>query len=395
MIKLNHKKDCCGCFACSTKCPQACIEMQEDVEGFLYPQINEQNCIHCSLCEKVCPVINQREEREPLLSYALKNKDEFIRSNSSSGGFFHLSAQQTIKNKGVVFGVKFNEEWETLHDYTDSNDEINKFLKSKYIQSRVNNNYALAESFLKEGKLVFFVGTPCQVSGLLLYLQKEYKNLITMDFICHGVPSSKIWKKYLEEILPEDSNILNINFRNKSKSWKRYCFSMQYTSLNKKGEKEVKERIDKPGKNLFMRGYLKDLYLRPSCYYCPTKSLKSKSDITIGDFWGIENIVPKFDDDKGCSAIMLNTEKGVEFFSGIPQDNYAYKPISYKDIVRSNKSLIMSAELSAKRDIFFKEYEQGTMIKTVKSLTSDPLHKKLEYELYKLLKRTYQFIFSK
>ena len=183
MISIKQKKDCCGCSACVQRCPKQCISMAEDEEGFLYPHIDESKCIDCGLCEKVCPVINQENQREPLSVYAATNPDEKIRMLSSSGGLFSMLAEKTIENGGVVFGACWNDEWEVVHDYTETVLGIAKFRGSKYVQSRIGDSYRIVEKFLKDGREVLFSGTPCQVAGLKKYLCKVYENLFLVDFI--------------------------------------------------------------------------------------------------------------------------------------------------------------------------------------------------------------------
>ena len=197
MIQLNSKYDCCGCSACAQSCPKECIIMRADEEGFLYPQIDTDTCINCGLCERVCPVINQSLPQKPHSVYAAKNKNEDIRLKSSSGGLFTLLAERTINNGGVVFGAKFNDDWSVIHDYTETIDGIKIFRGSKYLQSNTNICYKSVRKFLKEGRKVLFSGTPCQIAGLHLFLNKEYPNLTTVDIICHGVPSPLVWHKYV------------------------------------------------------------------------------------------------------------------------------------------------------------------------------------------------------
>ena len=199
MIDILNKKDCCGCSACVQKCPKQCISLKEDNEGFLYPQVNQQECISCGICKKVCPIINPNEKRTPLQIYAAINKNEEIRRQSSSGGIFTLLSEEILKEGGVVFGARFDENWEVKHDYTENVKGLVNFRGSKYVQSRIEDNYKKVETFLKQGRKVLFSGTPCQIAGLKRFLSKEYDNLLTVDFICHGVPSPKVWRLYLYE----------------------------------------------------------------------------------------------------------------------------------------------------------------------------------------------------
>ena len=203
MITPN-KSDCVGCFACCSICPVDCIAMQDDKEGFLYPFYHDKKqCINCGCCKKVCPVITQRNDSKPLGVYAAKNPDEKIRLQSSSGGIFTLLAEHIINEGGVVFGARFNENWEIIHSYAETIEGVATFRGSKYVQSKIGESYKQAKFFLTMGggRKVLFSGTPCQIAGLKAFLQKDYSNLLTVDFVCHGVPSPLVWKKYLDELL--------------------------------------------------------------------------------------------------------------------------------------------------------------------------------------------------
>ena len=336
MIVIKEKNKCCGCNACAQRCPKQCITMQADNEGFLYPVVDTAKCIDCGLCEKVCPVINQHEARQPQKAYATYTHNEEVRSQSSSGGIFTVLAEDTIKKGGVVFGVKFNKEWMPEFAFTETIEGIAPFRGSKYVQAIVGNAYKQAEDFLKAGRKVLFTGTPCQIAGLKLYLRKEYTNLLAVDIICHGVPSPKVWNRYLEETCskllkarPDGKNSVGsadggtskscieaISFRSKITGWKKYSFMLKLNFFNS-DEKNTGVFAETLDKNAYMRVFLNDTILRPSCYACSTKEGKSHSDITIADFWGIDIIDPAFDDDKGCGLVLINTDKGAKAYGCI------------------------------------------------------------------------------
>lgn len=310
MIEIFKKEDCCGCTACKQICPKHCINLNEDKEGFLYPMVNHSICINCGLCEKVCPILTPKEERFPISVYAGKLKNDTIRKVSSSGGMFTLLAEQIINQGGVVFGAKFNENWEVVHSYTETMDGIAPLRRSKYVQSNINNTFQTAERFLKQGRKVLFVGTPCQTTGLKKYLCKEYENLLTVDFVCHGVPSPKVWRKYLDWIKTDHQKdrrqFIEINFRDKSTGWKNY--SITYATSGKKKTQRFQD-------NPYMQAFLANLTLRPSCYNCQFKKGQAESDITIGDFWGIERLKPTIDDDLGVSLIMIHNPKAFDYLN--------------------------------------------------------------------------------
>ncbi|MBC5622068.1 Coenzyme F420 hydrogenase/dehydrogenase, beta subunit C-terminal domain [Butyricimonas hominis] len=347
MINIQDKKDCCGCGACVQRCPKRCITMQEDKEGFLYPEIDRTCCIDCGLCEKVCPVINQGGNRSPIEVYASKCQVDEIRINSSSGGIFSMLAEKIIENGGVVFGARFNDRWEVVHDYAETIEGIIPFRGSKYVQSVIGETYKQAEVFLKQGRFVLFSGTSCQISGLLHFLRKDYKNLITVDVICHGVPSPLVWCQYLKEIgfIVQDKKpvISGISFRNKRLGWRKYGFEIRY-------DKEEANFFEMHRNNIFMRGFLHNIYSRPSCYACPAKGGRSQSDITLGDYWGVELYHPEFYDDKGVSAVLINTEKGKRIYSQLKVDGVS---TDYNKILLGNSCIEHSVKISKYRDDFF------------------------------------------
>lgn len=313
MITIKNPADCCGCTACASVCVHDAIAMKPDTLGFLYPEVDKDKCTNCGLCEKVCPFLNEKEKRIPLKTYAAINKDEKVRLASSSGGIFTLLAMDTIADDGIVFGACFDKDWQVKLDYTDSMEGIVAFRGSKYVQARTENAYILAKKFLIQGRKVLFTGTPCQIAGLKNFLQKEYKNLLTVEIVCHGVPSPKVWEKYLNELSAyKDASIINISFRDKSLGWKNYSFSFQYSHTKKNVSNKSNSVLfsDMHRENIFMRTFLANLTLRPSCHGCRCKEGKSGADITIGDFWGIGHISPEMDDDKGTSLIIIQTEKG-------------------------------------------------------------------------------------
>lgn len=264
MIQIEDKKRCCGCEACRQVCPKECIRLERDEEGFGYPVVDLERCIECHKCERVCPFMQLGAPREPLAVYAACATDEGLRKASSSGGLFTLLAEETLSRGGVVFGARFDETWGVCHDYTETVEGLAPFRGSKYLQSRIGDNYQRAELFLKEGRPVLFTGTPCQIKGLVHYLGRAYDNLTTVDVVCHGVPSPMVWQRYLTTLRAGQGEITGISFRDKSVSgWRRYDFVLQNT------EGEGMRQFY--GDNIYMRGFLHDLYLRPSCYACMAK----------------------------------------------------------------------------------------------------------------------------
>ena len=302
---MKSKSECCGCSACEQICPVGCIKMQEDEEGFLYPKIDETKCIHCKKCEKVCPIRYPNKKNKETKTYVAYAKDEEIRKKSSSGGIFSLLAKSVLLQNGVVFGAAFDAQFQVHHIGVTKIEELEKLRGSKYLQSRVEHTFCEAENYLKEGKLVLYSGTACQIEGLQKYLGKSYENLLTMDVLCHGVPSPKIWKLYLKQLKTKyDSKIEKVHFRNKKDGWKKYLILIRFEN--------AKKHLIYFKKDKFMKMFLSNINLRPSCHNCQFKAIPRSSDITLGDCWGIEDYMPEMDDDGGTSVILVHTVKGEE-----------------------------------------------------------------------------------
>lgn len=385
MINLTKKEDCCGCGACVQKCPRACIVLSEDEEGFLYPSVRDTDCIDCGLCEKVCPVLNINESSLPKSVFAAKNLNDEERINSSSGGIFVKLAETVLSQNGVVFGAAFDSNWEVKHTYTDAVTGLNTLMKSKYVQSEIGNTFLLSEKFLKEGRLVLFVGTPCQIAGLKSFLQKDYANLLCVDCLCHGVPSPGVWRRYLNEWLIKKSHeqgtcelvVKDVDFRYKiSSSWEQYCFRILLQEL-KKGEPERKiEHCEYHQNNLYMKGFLNNIYLRPSCYVCKFRNGKCHSDLSIGDYWGIKKLMPDFYDRSGVSLVLVNNDKGEKYFNLIDVEK---KESSFADAASNNIVITSSVKRNKKREYFYSELQkkENTVDQIIERCIYEPFYAKL------------------
>lgn len=355
MIMISDKHLCCGCSACVQRCPKHCISLREDEEGFLYPVVNKQNCINCNLCEKVCPVINKFDSKFPLKVYAVVNRNEKDRLNSSSGGVFIALAQKVIDEGGIVFGCRFDRNWEVYHCKTETKSGILPLMRSKYMQSRIENTYREAEHFLMNGRKVLFVGTSCQIAGLKRYLRKPYENLVAVDFICHGVPSPGVWRKYLHDVLNKfsisKSSIVDINFRaKKGFGWKKFGFVIHGNFLEKNSSNYYFVS-DIAVENSYMKGFLSNIYLRPSCYQCPAKGGRSSSDLTIADYWNIDKVIPNcYDDDKGISLVFVNTIIGENYLKNL---NFSLITAPFAETIENNQSYNKSVVEPQRRKYFF------------------------------------------
>ena len=397
MIKIESKAHCCGCSACVERCPQKCIKFVEDNEWFMYPSVNQDLCIDCGLCEKVCPVINPPCKQDILNSYYAINTKDSDRLASSSGGVFISLARKIINNNGVVFGAVFNSDYsKVVHTHAVDMDGVRPMMGSKYLQSDINSTYTHCKNCLKKGQQALFTGTPCQIAGLKTFLGTDYSNLITVDFICHGVPSPGVWRKYLKENLnlsnksetkSQQDFIRSISFRDKTQGWHNFGLSIKLDSTKSSSVNTNKNSIFTPhNENEYMRAFLNDLCLRPICHECPFKDGKSGSDITLADFWGIENLYPEIDDDKGISLVIAKTAKASEILNKAGINHSINKT---EEALRFNPPYMVSAKIPPKRNLFFKLLNNGNLItiankKCMSPSISTRIKKKISNILYKL-----------
>lgn len=359
--------------------------MAADEEGFLYPVIDREACTNCQLCDSVCVFLNNNEKRNPVKVYAARHKNREIQRTSSSGGIFTLLAEQIIDSDGVVFGARFNDHWEIVHDFTEKKEGLIAFRGSKYVQSRMGESYTRVKEFLIDGREVLFSGTPCQVAGIRKYLGKNYRNLLTVDFVCHGVPSAKVFNKYLDELFSkqikkeklrhfDDSKfeIGTIDFRNKIHGWKNFSFVIEGKGDIESGKNETifSETFDK---NAFYKGFINNLYLRPSCYDCPVKHFKSNSEITLADFWGIQKILPSFDDDRGTSLLIINCIEKINL-----SNDCEYVEISLDEAAVFNPNMYLSPKVHPARNKFFKIIDSQETIPFIEKRTKTGIKDKVK-----------------
>lgn len=364
--KIIQKFECCGCSACDNICPVDCINMEIDSEGFWYPKVDTLKCINCKKCIKVCPALTK-----PLTKDALENanviaaysKDEEIRINSTSGGIFSEIAKFILKNEGKVFGARYNEKKLVEHYKIDELSQIEILRQSKYLQSDILKTFKEAKQELNKGNKVLFAGTPCHIAALKNFLAKDYENLITVDFLCRGVISPGVYKQYLKSLEKKyQSKIKKVIFKNKTYGWHRFSTKVIFEN----GEEYIKDRYT----DSYMRGYLEgNLYLRPSCYECQYKTLPRYSDITLGDFWGIEKLKKYLDQDKGTSIFMINTEKGKNIFEQI-KENLVSEEMTLKDIYTGNIALTVKTKYpdKSKKDEFFQKYKEEDFIELIEKI---------------------------
>lgn len=374
MIQIFDKSTCSGCHACVSACRQNAIEMAADEEGFLYPKIDKSICTNCGACETMCQAIRPIYKQRTPIAYACWNRDEFIKESSSSGGVFYAVAKWIISQGGVVFGAAFNDNLELRHISIESVDRIPLMQGSKYLQSVIGDAFKRAKDFLDDGRYVLFTGTPCQIDGLLHYLRKDYERLYTQDIICHGVPSPEVWKKYLEYQTHRFNSTLSKDklpsFRQKTEGWKRYSVSLNF-------ENDVKYSVYHR-EDCYMRAFLKNLSLRPSCFECRSKTKSRNSDITLADFWGIENVEPEMFNDKGVSLVLANSDKGKKLFDAVKED-LIFREVDFEAAVSHNTSAFRSAPRPENREAFFNRFRNEPFDLLVNELSPQPVPSKLTF----------------
>ena len=324
--------------------------MRADEEGFLYPHIDEETCIHCGLCVKVCQIFQKQadENRIPAEAFACVNPCGEDRMASSSGGVFILLARYVISRGGYVFGAAFDEHMELAHACASTMEGCRAFMGSKYLQSRIGTSFSEAKQLLDAGKWVLFTGTPCQIHGLKLFLRKDYDTLLTADLACHGVPSPAVFRAYLRDLeRGQRSGVAGFHFRSKRTGWKRYSVEAEFED----GTIESERQGDCP----YMKGFLSDLYLRPHCYQCRNKGENRYADLTMGDYWGVEKKEPDFDDDRGTSVILTGTEKGKAVLAEIGA-HLRMKKTDLDYVLRMNPSLARPVRANPRRQDFFSDF---------------------------------------
>lgn len=313
----THRQDTCfGCEACKQVCPQGCIELEYTLNGFWYPAIDDRRCSHCDLCRTVCPynaMMDFFPVHEQQEVYAACSKRDEVRQDSTSGGVFTELSEPILEQGGIVFGAVLTHERHVMHRAALGVAQLAEMRGSKYVQSRIADTYTAAETYLKNGKAVLFSGTPCQIAGLRAYLRHDYPRLITVDIICHGVVAPAVAIYHIRRLEQEyASRAVTIKFRDKREGWKRSgAFGVQFENGDNYWRCGKKDRFY----SMFFGNY----DLRESCYVCPFASPRRVGDITLGDFWGIENAKPHLFDDKGHNVVLANSEKGRRYFAAIAE----------------------------------------------------------------------------
>ena len=347
-MEICEKEKCTGCSACAQICPKQCITMKPDGEGFLRPGIDESVCVDCGHCRKVCPINQPLEDDGALpMAFAAKHMDDDIREASSSGGVFSALASYLLILGGAVIAAGFDKNYRVVHKVCTCEDSLDELRRSKYVQSDINGMYREAKQRLEKGQKVLFCGTPCQIGGLIAFLGKPYSNLYTVDFICHGVPSPKLWAKYLAFRQKESkADVRNVSFRNKVSGWANYSMRLWFDNGT--------EYCSTAREDYYLRSFIMDMDLRPSCNQCKFKQVHRLSDITLADFWGIKEVNPSFADDKGISLVLVHSEKGQELIGEI-QEKVQLSEVDCVAALQSNPSFTKSVSVPSLRNRFMEE----------------------------------------
>jgi len=363
---LASQDVCTGCAACVSICPQKAIAMVPDSEGFSQPWIDSSKCIECGLCRKTCPVLMApAKNHDSPKCFAFKTKDRELLRSSSSGGAFTELALPVIRTGGVVFGcVMTTPDFVAHHVMAESESALAAMRGSKYVQSDIGDVFIKCKEALLRGRKVLFSGTSCQIAGLKAFLGNEYVNLTTVDFICHGVPSPAVWRKYLDQRKKETKSKIDcISFRNKHYSWKKSSLALFFDNAKLNS-------INPLGKDLYFKAFIGNYCLRKCCYVCAFKpGMGSISDITIADFWGIEDIHPEFFNELGVSAIVIHTSNGTKAFADVVANAHVL-PVNIDDVTLHNPSYCHGVPMPSGRPLFMRYFRHVKSYETLLKLAT-------------------------
>ena len=375
LYEIAGKRNCTGCGACASTCPRECIQMVENEEGFPYPLIDHTKCIRCGICLRNCPAEPEDDEKiQAVLAGYSRNPD--IQRASSSGGIFTHLAEAVLKKNGIVFGVTMEGDRATTREIENVGD-IPGLRGSKYVQSCTEKAYRHVVRYLEEGRWVLFSGTPCQIAGLHSVLKKGYSRLITVDFICHGISSPAVLRKYLSET-GKGKQANNISFRDKSNGWRKFSMKVSWA------DKSVS--CVPMTEDIYLQSFLKNLNLRPSCFSCRFRKIHRTSDITLGDLWGSEKIAENWTEDLGYSLIIIQSMRGVEMWNEI-KDQVISTPVELSRAMEYNSSLKQSPWDEFSRDLFFKYLPDHDLQYCIDKATKDGPMKRAGRKIWKLLVR--------
>ena len=359
----GEKKNCSFCRACISACPVSAISAEKDEDGFLFPVTDKDKCINCSKCFNVCPFSDgEKIPAQEQEYYACKVKDDKTRFLSSSGGAFSEIAECFCNENYVLFGAVIDSDLKVRHAYTKNIKNLGDFRKSKYVQSDIGDSFIKAKQFLESGKKVLFSGTPCQIAGFKNFLGKEYENLLCIDIVCHGVPSQELFDKYISELSDELSEkIVKFTFRNKDGFYGRKCNQKTVLIETESGKKYTKQVLECE----YLAAFHEAMFYRESCAQCPFASSERVGDITLGDFWGIEDVDKDFDDGRGVSLLIFNTPAGKKLLP-LLEERTAMLKAEKEQAVKKNAQLRRPVKPHENRDKFFKLNREKSFCESVR-----------------------------
>lgn len=358
MIQIVDKNKCCGCCACVDICAHQAISLINDIEGFWYPEIDKDKCINCGLCDKICPelhidVLKKNDFEKPVRTIAAIHRKMNVRWDSTSGGAFSALAEGMYEQGGFVSGAIYNDDFSVRNYISNNSDDLIKLRSSKYLQSKAEGLYKEIRDLLRKGEKVLACGTPCQMAALRSFLRKDYDNLVIIDFICRGVNSPKVYRKYLDSLERKfGGKVVYVKAKNKELGWRNLTRKVVFD--NGKVYYGIHMQDD------FRRGYHTNVFCRPSCYTCQYKGFPRMADITIADYWGIEKVDKNLDNNIGTSMILLNSKKGELYFERI-KEKLEWKETAFESILSGNIALrkpIEPAKIDRKR--FFEDLDNST-----------------------------------
>lgn len=378
MIRVVNKIDCCGCNACGDICTQGAITFKTDKEGFWYPQVDVAKCTNCGMCEKVCPIINietlKKNDFPQSVCYAAEHKNLEVVFDSTSGGLFSALADRMYRDSGYVGGAIFNDDFSVREYISNDKTDLPKLRSSKYLQSNAEGFYKEIKSLLVKGEKVLVCGTPCQMAALRAFLRKDYENLIIVDFICRGVNSPKIWRKYLDSFEERyGSKVVYAKAKSKEYGWRN--LTQKVILENGKAYYETGNVSN------FTKGYLRtNAYCRPSCYQCQFKGFPRMADITIADFWGVEKVSQSMEKNLGTSLVMVNSMKGAEYFEKIKQ-RINFVEVPFDSILGGNPALVRPLDPPiVDREQFFEDVDKMTFTQLSEKYINAPSNKEITWK---------------